>query len=167
MMHRSSFAVVAGSLLALLLAGLTAAETAKTGGAAYPVAPKGDVVEDYHGTKVSDPYRPLEDPDSKATRAWVEAENKVTFAFLESIPARAALKERLQAVVFILILIFSSLSLSFSLCFFHFSAAIVLFPILIFTSFLLSFLLYCFFILERSNRAHSCSDFKGALISNR
>lgn len=95
MTHRSSFAVVAGSTLALLFAGITVAETAKTSGAAYPAAPKGDVVEDYHGTKVSDPYRPLEDPDSKATRAWVEAENKVTFAFLESIPARAALKERL------------------------------------------------------------------------
>ncbi len=61
----------------------------------YPVARKGDVVEDYHGVKVADPFRWLEDPDSPETRAWVEAENKVTFGYLESIPARAAIKERL------------------------------------------------------------------------
>jgi prolyl oligopeptidase len=53
------------------------------------------VVEDYHGTKVPDPYRWLEDPDSAETRAWVEAENKLTFAYLESIPQRARIKERL------------------------------------------------------------------------
>jgi len=62
---------------------------------AYPRARKADTVDDYHGTRVADPYRWLEDPDSAETRAWVEAENKVTFAFLESIPARAKLKERL------------------------------------------------------------------------
>src|SRR5262249_27372659 len=56
---------------------------------------RADVVNDYHGTKVADAYRPLEDPDSDATRAWVEAENKVTFAFLEKIPQRAAIHRRL------------------------------------------------------------------------
>ena len=62
---------------------------------AYPAARKDDVVEEYHGVKVADPYRWLEDPDSPETRAWVEAENKVTFGYLEAIPARAGLKERL------------------------------------------------------------------------
>ena len=62
---------------------------------AYPAAKKGEVVDDYHGTKVADPYRGLEDPDSAETKAWVEAENRVTFAFLESIPARAKIKARL------------------------------------------------------------------------
>jgi prolyl oligopeptidase len=62
---------------------------------AYPKAPRADVVEDYHGVKVADPYRPLEDPDTGPTRAWVEAENKVTFKFLEAIPARQKVKERL------------------------------------------------------------------------
>ena len=61
----------------------------------YPVAPKGDAVDTYHGVAVPDPYRWLEDPDSPATRAWVEAENKVTFGYLEAIPARAVLKDRL------------------------------------------------------------------------
>src|SRR5262249_51990614 len=58
-------------------------------------ARKADVTDDYHGTKVADPYRWLEDPDSPETRAWVEAENKVTFAFLDAIPARARLRKRL------------------------------------------------------------------------
>jgi prolyl oligopeptidase len=61
----------------------------------YPVARKGDQVDDYHGVKVADPYRWLEDLDSAETRAWVEAENKLTFGFLESIPARTAIKDRL------------------------------------------------------------------------
>ena len=61
----------------------------------YPEAPRADVVDDYHGTRVGDPYRPLEDPDAEATRAWVEAENKITFGFLETIPARGPLKDRL------------------------------------------------------------------------
>jgi prolyl oligopeptidase len=61
----------------------------------YPIAKKVDQVDDYHGTKVADPYRWLEDPDAPDTRAWVEAENKVTFDFLNQIPERARIKERL------------------------------------------------------------------------
>ncbi len=64
-------------------------------GRQYPKAPRSDTVDDYHGTRIADPYRPLEDPDSPETRAWVEAENKVTAAFLEAIPAREAIKKRL------------------------------------------------------------------------
>jgi prolyl oligopeptidase len=62
---------------------------------AYPEAPKGDVVDDYHGAHVPDPFRPLEDPDAPETRAWIEAENKITFAFLDTIAARKPLRERL------------------------------------------------------------------------
>ncbi len=61
----------------------------------YPKAPRDETVDTYHGTKVPDPYRPLEDPDAPATKAWVEAENKVTFQFLEAIPARDRIKKRL------------------------------------------------------------------------
>ncbi len=61
----------------------------------YPQAPTSDTVDTYHGTAVPDPYRPLEDPDAEPTRAWVEAQNAVTFQFLESIPERDALRERL------------------------------------------------------------------------
>ena len=61
----------------------------------YPVARKGDQVDDYHGVKVADPYRWLEDLDSDETRSWVDAENKLSFGFLEGIPARAAIKERI------------------------------------------------------------------------
>lgn len=61
----------------------------------YPKAKKVDQVDDYHGTKVADPYRWLEDDNSAETKAWVEAENKVTFGYLNEIPARAKIKRRL------------------------------------------------------------------------
>ncbi len=62
---------------------------------AYPQPHPANQVDDYHGTKVADPYRWLEDPDSDETKAWVEAENKVTLGLLETIPARDRLKQRL------------------------------------------------------------------------
>jgi prolyl oligopeptidase len=61
----------------------------------YPQAIKGDVVDDYHGSKVPDPFRGLEDPDSADSKAWITAENKVTFAWLDRVPSRPALKARL------------------------------------------------------------------------
>ncbi len=72
----------------------TAAEASATS-FHYPAAPQGDVVDDYHGTKVPDPFRSLEDPDTTESRAWIEAENKITFGFLEAIPQREPLKQRL------------------------------------------------------------------------
>ncbi len=61
----------------------------------YPKTKKVEQTDDYHGTKVSDPYRWLEDDNSAETKAWVEAENKVTFDYLNQIPQRAAIKARL------------------------------------------------------------------------
>ncbi len=61
----------------------------------YPPARKGVQVDDYHGVKVADPYRWLEDLDSQETRNWVEAENRLTASFLSEIPARAKIRERL------------------------------------------------------------------------
>ena len=49
----------------------------------YPKAKKVDQVDDYHGTEVADPYRWLEDVDSDETMAWVNAENEITFAYLD------------------------------------------------------------------------------------
>ncbi len=61
----------------------------------YPVTYKGDVVDNYFGTDVADPYRWLEDDRSAETGAWVKAENKVTFDYLSQIPYRGQLKARL------------------------------------------------------------------------
>ena len=61
----------------------------------YPDARKSDQVDNYHGTKVADPYRWLEDPDSSESRAWIEAENKITFDFLGKIPQRDVIKKRI------------------------------------------------------------------------
>ena len=49
----------------------------------YPVTRTTDVVDDYHGIKVADPYRWLEDTDSSDTAKWVEAQNAVTSALIE------------------------------------------------------------------------------------
>jgi prolyl oligopeptidase len=61
----------------------------------YPVTKKVEQVDDYFGTRVPDPYRWLEDETSAETKAWVEDQNKVTFAYLETIPYREKLKARL------------------------------------------------------------------------
>jgi prolyl oligopeptidase len=61
----------------------------------YPPTRKGDVVDVYHGTRITDPYRWLEDVDAPDTRAWVEAENRVTFAYLAQIPERERIRRRL------------------------------------------------------------------------
>lgn len=61
----------------------------------YPKAKTVEQVDDYHGVKVADPYRWLEDTDSADTHAWVEAENKLTFGYLDQIPYRGAIRERM------------------------------------------------------------------------
>ena len=64
----------------------------------YPATKKGDVIDDYHGTKVADPYRWLEDDNSAETKAWVTDENKVTFGFLNGISYRAKWLARLEEI---------------------------------------------------------------------
>jgi prolyl oligopeptidase len=61
----------------------------------YPHTAAVDQVDDYHGTLVADPFRWLEDTDSPQTRLWIEAQNKLTFSFLDTIPEREALRQRL------------------------------------------------------------------------
>lgn len=62
----------------------------------YPITKKVDTVTDYHGTKVADPYRWLEDDRSEETKAWVIEQNKVTFGYLNSIPYRTQWQKRLE-----------------------------------------------------------------------
>ena len=61
----------------------------------YPKSKVVDQIDDYHGTKINDPFRWLEDVDSEETKNWVVEQNKLTFDYLESIPARARFKQRL------------------------------------------------------------------------
>jgi prolyl oligopeptidase len=61
----------------------------------YPTISKSDQIDNYHGTVVADPDRALEDPDTEETKAWVEAQNQVTFSYLNEIPAREKIKQRL------------------------------------------------------------------------
>jgi prolyl oligopeptidase len=66
-------------------------------GPVYPESPKSDVADNYHGVRVADPYRWLEDPDSPGTRRWVAAQNALTRTFLDG-SVRDRLVERLTAL---------------------------------------------------------------------
>ncbi len=61
----------------------------------YPVAERSDHVDHYHGVEVADPYRWMEELESEAVDAWVEAENEVSFPYLASLPSRDPIKERI------------------------------------------------------------------------
>lgn len=65
----------------------------------YPATAKVDVVDDYFGTKVADPYRWLENDTSAATAKWVEEENALTSAYLKKIPFRDAILKRYKEIV--------------------------------------------------------------------
>ena len=64
----------------------------------YPVTRKDSTVEDYHGTKIADPYRWLEDDRSAETKKWVTEQNKVSFGFLDKISYRADWLKRLEEI---------------------------------------------------------------------
>lgn len=67
--------------------------------APYPAAPRLDLVEQLHGHAVADPYRWLEDPDDTRTRAWSQAQDALAAEHLAALPGRAALAERLRALL--------------------------------------------------------------------
>ena len=89
------------SWITAVLAGTAALATAGCGNMKqikhnpYPETARGEVVDNYFGTEVPDPYRWLEDDNSEATAAWVAAENAVTEDYLSQIPFREAIRERL------------------------------------------------------------------------
>ncbi len=62
---------------------------------AYPQTRTIEVIDSYHGVRVPDPYRWLEDLDSAEVKAWIDAQNRVTFDYLAAIPARTAIRNRL------------------------------------------------------------------------
>ena len=80
----------------LIIGGLASALPTMTIAALhYPPTRKVDHVDTYHGERVEDPYRWLEDDNAPETKAWTEAQNRVTFGFLHGIPQRKAIQERL------------------------------------------------------------------------
>lgn len=87
---------VAMSVMMTLTAGTLAAQ--QNAPLAYPVTKKVDTVDDYHGKKIADPYRWLEDDHSAETKEWVDAQNKVTQDYLAAIPFRGKIRQRLEAL---------------------------------------------------------------------
>ncbi len=81
---------------ALLLTALVMSAAAPAQVPVYPVTRKVDVTDDYFGTSVADPYRWLEDDNSAETKAWVQEQNKLTFGWLETIPQRGKIRERIR-----------------------------------------------------------------------
>ncbi|MBV8784069.1 MAG: S9 family peptidase [Gammaproteobacteria bacterium] len=80
-------------MAATLLAGTALAIAAAR--STYPTAPRATAVDDYHGVRVADPYRPLEALDAPATRAWLHAEAQLTERYFATRPGRAAMRRRL------------------------------------------------------------------------
>jgi len=89
MNHRRSLLAIGACLLA---AGCSEVSMSKL---SYPETPRGNVVEDYFGTKVADPYRWMEELDSKQVADWVAAQNQVTFDYLAKLPQREYFRKRI------------------------------------------------------------------------
>jgi prolyl oligopeptidase len=79
------------AVVLVLMAALSVAQSLQ-----YPAARKTEQTDTYHGVKVSDPYRWLEDDHSEETARWVKAENELTFSYLDKIPYRAQVMKRLE-----------------------------------------------------------------------
>jgi Serine proteases of the peptidase family S9A len=65
----------------------------------YPDTAKGNQVGDYHGTKIADPYRWLENSDSPETVDWVKKENAISLPYLEKLPSRSDFQERITKLL--------------------------------------------------------------------
>jgi prolyl oligopeptidase len=84
--------------LSILAVFMSVTLAAQQGPYKYPQAKKVDQTDDFFGTKIADPYRWLEDADAPDTRAWIDAENEVTFGYLRQIPERERIGKRLWAL---------------------------------------------------------------------
>jgi prolyl oligopeptidase len=86
---------MAARIASLLIACFVSANFVEAVELKYPETRRSNHIDDYHGRKIADPYRWLEEPDSAETKAWVTAQNAATEAYLSEIPARAKIRERL------------------------------------------------------------------------
>lgn len=103
-MSRPIFLIILAVAVSVVLTGFLARNVSQADDAgestkqfSYPKTLRGDVVDTYHGTKVADPYRWLEDDvrESEQVAEWVAAQNKITFDYLNSIPERESIRRRL------------------------------------------------------------------------
>lgn len=94
---KTSLIVSLTSLSALLLLSCNNSKTIEQ--VIYPKTPKGDVVDNYFDTQVADPYRWLEDDMSEETAEWVKAQNELTFAYLDQIPYKKIIQDRLTDIM--------------------------------------------------------------------
>jgi prolyl oligopeptidase len=99
MLHRHILPTCLGYALIAMTLTISTASAAPAATAAsapvYPAAERGTVVDDYHGTPVADPYRWMEDPAAPATREFVRAQNALAQPWLEALPQRERIKQRL------------------------------------------------------------------------
>ncbi len=86
--------ILAAALMSAHATLATAAD--KAAAPVYPEARTVGQVDDYFGTKVSDPYRWMEDVDSAEIKTWVDAENKLTQSYLAQVPVREKMRDRLM-----------------------------------------------------------------------
>lgn len=91
--------LLTGLFLMLEISGAFAQSNASPNPIHYPQTRKTEQTDNYHGTKVADPYRWLEDDRSAETGEWVKAQNAVTFGYLEQIPYRKPLVDRLEKMI--------------------------------------------------------------------
>src|SRR4051812_31605678 len=94
-MYRKSFFL---SLALSTLLPLTSRAQTPAPPLTYPAAVRGPQVDVYHGVSIADPYRWLEDTDSPETKAWVEAENRLSEGYLATVPQRTAIRNRLTQI---------------------------------------------------------------------
>lgn len=92
---RSVWGFAAGAALLIGMVVMVSSNSVFAKKYVYPVAMKEDVVDNYHGTQIADPYRWLEDSDSPETVAWVTQENELTRQYIDSYPKRDAIEQRL------------------------------------------------------------------------
>jgi len=88
------------ALITLTVLTACAAKTVAPLGLEYPESPKGDVVDEHHGALVPDPYRWLEEssPENKVIHGWIEAQNTLTFGWLEDVAEKGAIRDRVEAL---------------------------------------------------------------------